>query len=242
MRRVIRLIGIAISIGIADSLNPSTIGPALFLAGGEHPRAKVSEFTFGVFAVYLIGGAAIALGPGQLLLDLVPHPRREVRHIIEISAGVAMLVAAAVLWRFRESLSKREIKTPATEGRSAALIGATIMAVELPTAFPYFAAIAAIVGSGFDPLRQLFLLVVFNIAFVLPLIGILATLAFAGDRAVQMLTTSRQWLEKHWPALLATVALLAGIFVVLLGVTGIAGPRSRLARLLRHVPGFPKHP
>ena len=34
------------------------------------------------------------------------------------------------------------------EGRSSALLGATITAVELPTAFPYFAAIAAIVGSG----------------------------------------------------------------------------------------------
>jgi cytochrome c biogenesis protein CcdA len=239
---MIRLIGIVISIGVADSLNPSTIGPALFLAGGDRPRTQVGEFTFGVFAVYLLGGAVIALGPGQLLLDLVPHPRREVRHIIEISAGVAMLVAAAVLWRFRDTLAKRQASAISPEGRSSALLGATIMAVELPTAFPYFAAIAAIVGSGFDPLRQLFLLVLFNVAFVLPLLGIVGTLTFAGERAAQILTARRQWLEKHWPAVLAGVALLAGIFVVLLGITGIAGPRSRLARFLRHLPGFPKHP
>jgi cytochrome c biogenesis protein CcdA len=239
---MIRLIGIVISIGIADSLNPSTIGPALFLAGGDHPRVKVGEFTLGVFAVYFLGGAAIALGPGQLLLDLVPHPHRTVRHIIEVTAGVAMLVAAAVLWRHRNSLSQREIKTINPEGRSAALLGATITAVELPTAFPYFAAIAAIVGSGFDPVRQLILLLLFNICFVLPLLGILGTLTFARDRAGQWLTTGRQWLEARWPALLAIVALIAGIVVVLLGVTGIAGPRSRLARLLRHIPGFPKHP
>ncbi len=239
---MIRLIGIVISIGIADSLNPSTIGPALFLAGGDHPRTKVGEFTLGVFAVYFLGGAAIALGPGQLLLDLIPHPHLAVRHILEVTAGVAMLVAAAVLWRNRNRLSQRQIRTVNPEGRSAALLGATIMAVELPTAFPYFAAIAAIVGSGFDPVRQLILLLLFNICFVLPLLGILATLTFARDRAGQWLTTGRQWLEARWPVLLAGVALIAGILVVLLGVTGIAGPRSRLARLLRHIPGFPKHP
>jgi cytochrome c biogenesis protein CcdA len=238
---MLRLIGIAISIGIADSLNPTTIAPALFLATAERPRRQVAEFTFGVFAVYLLGGAAIALGPGQLLLSLVPHPHRTVRHVIEIAVGVAMLVAAAVLWRHRERLAERESKRVNVEGRSSALLGATIMAVELPTAFPYFAAIAAIVGSGLDPVRQLTLLVLFNVCFVLPLLGILATLTFAGDRAVDVLGSVRDWLGRHWPRLLAGVALAAGIFVVLLGVTGFAGPRSRLARLLRHLPGF-HHP
>jgi cytochrome c biogenesis protein CcdA len=238
---MLRLMGIAISIGIADSLNPSTIGPALFLAGGERPRTKVGEFTIGVFAVYFIGGAAIALGPGQLLLQLVPHPHRDARHIIEIGAGAAMLLASLILWRFRKHLSEREIMTPKTEGRSSVAFGATIMAVELPTAFPYFAAIAAIVGSGFDPVRQLLLLLLFNICFVLPLLGIIATLTVARDRAGTLLANSRQWLQTHWPVLLSVVALLAGVFVVLLGVTGLAGPRSHLAKLLHHFPGF-KHP
>jgi cytochrome c biogenesis protein CcdA len=241
MRAMLRLIGLVISIGLADSLNPSTIGPALFLAGGDHPRTKVAKFTLGVFAVYLLGGAAIALGPGQLLLALVPRPDRAARHDIEIAVGAAMLLAAAMLWRFRERLSARQVKTLSPEGRSSAALGATIMAVELPTAFPYFAAIAAIVGSGFDPVRQLVLLVLFNICFVLPLLGILGTLTFAHERAGPMLSGARQRLEAHWPAVLATLALLAGVFVILLGVTGIAGPHSRLFRLLHHLPGF-KHP
>jgi cytochrome c biogenesis protein CcdA len=143
-----------------------------------------------------------------------------------------------VLWRFRERLSRRQIKTLSPEGRSSAALGATIMAVELPTAFPYFAAIAAIVGSGFDPVRQLILLVLFNICFVLPLLGILGTLTFGRERAAPMLTGARQRLEARWPAVLAILALLAGVFVILLGVTGIAGPHSRIARILHHLPGF----
>ena len=48
---MIRLLGLVISIGIADSLNPTTIAPALYLASGRHPRRQVAEFTLAVFAV-----------------------------------------------------------------------------------------------------------------------------------------------------------------------------------------------
>ena len=62
------------------------------------------------------------------------------------------------------------------------MLGASITAVELPTAFPYFAAIAAILGAGLGPVRDLVLLLVFNLCFVLPLVAIVATLTFAPDR------------------------------------------------------------
>jgi cytochrome c biogenesis protein CcdA len=236
---VFRLIGLAVSIGLADSLNPTTIGPALYLATGERARERVAEFTIAVFVVYLAGGAAIALGPGQLVLSLVPKPDAEDRHVIEIVAGAAMIGAAALLWRNRERLSKREPPAVSAEGKSSAILGATISAVELPTAFPYFAVIAAIVGSGLDPARQIVLLVLFNICFVLPLIGIVATLTFAGDRAERLLSAWRDFLQRRWPALLAGLALLAGIFVILLGATGFAGRAhggfGRIARRVRRL-------
>jgi cytochrome c biogenesis protein CcdA len=235
---MLRLIGLVVSIGIADSLNPTTIAPALYLATGERPRERVIEFTIGVFLVYLGGGAAIALGPGQLLLSLVPHPDRVARHVLEIVAGVAMLLAAAWLWRHRERLSDRKPPEIKMDGRSSAILGATITAIELPTAFPYFAAIAAIVGSGLDPVRQLVLLVLFNICFIAPLIGIIATLAFAKDEAEHVLGSIRDWLHDHWPTLLAILAVVAGVLVIVLGVTGLAGPNNRASRLVHRLRGL----
>jgi cytochrome c biogenesis protein CcdA len=230
---MLRLIGIAISIGIADSLNPTTIAPALYLAGSEDGRRKVSQFTAAVFLVYFVGGAAIALGPGQLILSVLPHPRPRTRYILEIIAGAAMLTAAAFLWRHRAQLAKRDLPAVAPEGKSSAILGATITAVELPTAFPYFAVIAAIVGSGLDPLRQLGVLVLFNVCFVAPLLVMIALLAFAGERANQLLTVARDKLQRNWPLLLAGLGLIAGVFVVLLGVTGLAGTHSRFGHFLR---------
>ena len=139
------------------------------------------------------------------------------------------------------SLSNREPSEVRAEGRSSWLLGATITAIELPTAFPYFAAIAAIVGSGLGPTRQLILLLMFNVCFVLPLIGIVVLLTVYGDRAGQVLGRIRIWLHRHWPVLLAIVATLAGVVVITLGVTGLARPRSRIGvigRKLRHlIPG-----
>jgi cytochrome c biogenesis protein CcdA len=234
---MLQLIGLVVSIGLADSLNPSTIAPGLYLAIGRNARTGLIQFTFAVFAVNLVGGAAIALGPGEALLALVPKPGATARYILETVAGVVMLIAAVVLWRRRERLARRELPTPKSEGRSAIVLGLSISAVELPTAFPYFAVIAAVVGSGLDPVRQLILLALYNVAFVLPLILIIATLTFAPDRADRILRRGRDLLQRHWPRLLAGLALLAGTFVTVIGVTGLTGrshgSAGRLSRQLR---------
>lgn len=235
---MIRLLGLVLSIGIADSLNPTTIGPALFLATSKHPRRQVAEFAFGVFSVYLLGGLIIALGPGQLLLSLVPRPGRHLGYLLETVAGVAMLAAAAFLWGYRRRLARAEAPDFSGRRRSSAVLGATITAVELPTAFPYFAAIAAVVGADVDVPRMVFLLVVFNLCFIAPLLGILATLTFAGANAQRVLAGWRVRLEAHWPAVLATLAFLAGLIVTLLGVTGLAighhNDFGTFSRRLRH--------
>jgi cytochrome c biogenesis protein CcdA len=233
---MIRLIGLAVSIGLADSLNPSTIAPALYFATGPDARRRVTEFTIAVFVIYLAGGVAIALGPGQLLLSLLPHPNADTRHVLEIVAGAALLIASLWLWRGRERLSKRPLPAANPEGRSGLLLGATITLLELPTAFPYFAVIAAIVGSGLDPARQILLLVLFNVCFVLPLLGIIATLAVAGNRADQILMRWRNFLQRNWPTLLSGLLFIAGIFVVLLGSTAFASAgHSRFGRLMRRL-------
>jgi len=229
---MLRLLGIVISIGLADSLNPSTIGPALYMATGERGRGRVAEFTLAVFAVYFVGGAAIAVGAGQLIRPLLPHPRHHIASIVEIAVGIAMIAGAALLWRHRQRLAHRDPPDFDPHGRSSWVLGASITALELPTAFPYFAAIAAILGAGLGPVRDLVLLLVFNLCFVLPLLGIVATLTFAPESSERLLTTGRGFLQRHWPTVLAGMALLAGLFVVALGVTGIGASHSRFLRRL----------
>ena len=234
---MLRLMGIVISIGLADSLNPTTIAPALYLATGERGRERVAEFTLAVFLVYFLGGAAILVGAGTIIRPLLPHPRHHIANIIEVAVGVAMLGVAGMLWRHRERLAHRDPPDFDPYGKSSWVLGASITEIELPTAFPYFAAIAAIVGTDLDAVRDLLLLLLFNLCFVAPLIGIWATLAFAPRHADRLLAIGRDFLQRHWPTVLAGVALVAGLFVILLGVTGFAGHSRFLRRLHRTLRG-----
>jgi len=219
---MLRLIGLVVSISLADSLNPSTVGPALYLASGEQPHRNVLRFTVGVAGVSFVAGAVLTIGPGQALLALVPRPGPTVRYIAETVAGVGMLIAAGVLWRKRHRLGHRAAMDSPRRTASPVVLGVTIEAVELPTAFPYFAAIAAIVASGLNVERELILVVIYNVCFVSPLLLILLTLRVAGESAERVLTAVRTYLAEHWPVLLAGVALLAGLFITALGVTGLA--------------------
>ena len=236
---MLRLVGLMITIGLADSINPSTIAPALYLGTGPGGRTRVAEFTLSVFLVYFFGGALIALGPGQLVRSAFPHPDFEDRALAEIIAGVFLLVASLLIWRRRRRLEAHPLPGEGAGRRSSILLGAGITAVELPTAFPYFAAIAAIIASRPSLLAATVLLLVFNFCFVLPLIGILATLTFAGEEAERLLLAGRRFLERRWPQALAALIFIVGLFAFVLGATGLAatkhGPVARFFRHVRHI-------
>jgi cytochrome c biogenesis protein CcdA len=121
-------------------------------------------------------------------------------------------------------------------------MGAWISAAELPTAFPYFAAIAAVVGSGVAIEEQVVLVALYNLCFALPLLGIAAGIAIAGDSALVRLRRARAWLHRRWPVLVAAAALLAGLFVLTLGVTGLEfRAHGAVGSISRHLRGVISH-
>jgi cytochrome c biogenesis protein CcdA len=234
-----RVLGVVVSIALADSLNPSTSVTGLVLASGSHPRRSVLEFALGVFTVFLLGGLVLTLGPGHAILALVPRPTATTRYILETIAGVAMFIVSLALWRRRGSTDDGRRSAGANRSRSPFVLGAAIAAFELPTAFPYFAAIAAIVGTGLGVLKQIVLVGIYDACFVAPLLGIALAIAIGGEPAVAQLARVRRWLQGHWPVLLSRLALAAGIFVVTLGVTGLTlrapGDTGQFSRGLRHL-------
>jgi len=240
---MLRILWVVVSIGLADSVNPTSIGPALYLASGRRPCRAVLEFAAGYTAVMLVAGLVLTLGPGGAILALVPKPNATTRYILETIAGAAMLITAAVLWRRRGSLSRRESAAEShPQNRSPAKLGAWISAAELPTAFPYFAAIAAVVGSGVPVEERVLLVAIYNLCFVLPLLAIVAGVMIGGERALERLRRARAWLHRRWPVLVAAAALLAGLFVTALGVTGLEfHAHGAVGSISRHLRGLISH-
>lgn len=207
------------AIALADCINPSLIGGELFVATGRHPRKETIAFTLAAWIVTFGFGLAVALGLGDLILALVPKPGRTVKYGLVTAAGVVLVAGGAVVWFRRASLVSKEAGTERREShRPAALMGAGIAGVELLTAFPYFAAIAMITGSGASNAGRLALLVLYCVVYTLPLIAVALIIAVMGERADRILRPAGTWLSAHWPAVVAPLTAAFGIGVLVYGI------------------------
>ncbi|MDX6503657.1 MAG: hypothetical protein QOE29_782 [Gaiellaceae bacterium] len=219
---MLQLLVLVAFVALVDSLNPTTVGPALYLATAADARRSVAAFTAGVLGVSLAGGLVLTFGPGRLLIGAVPHPSSQLKHEIELACGLAALLIALVLWLIRGRLSAHVDQKAHQVERSSLLLGAGIMLVELPTAFPYFAVIAAIVSSEVSAPEELLLLVLFNAIFVAPLLAILVMRLLADDNAVSRLERLRATLHRRMGVLLPLVVLLVAVVLLALGGVGLA--------------------
>jgi len=138
-----------------------------------------------------------------------------------VLGGVALLLALG-LWLRRSDVARRFSGGGARAGAgSSFLVGAAIMAVELPTAFPYFAVIAAIVGSGRRLATQVALLVLFNTIFVAPLVAITAARSLMHNRAEPLLARLRDGIDRHAADLLPALVALVAVALLTIGAVGL---------------------
>jgi cytochrome c biogenesis protein CcdA len=207
------------SIGVADSINPSTVVPALWMA--STPRAHLASFTAGVFAMYYLGGLVLVFGPGPALISSLHDFHGTFEHGLEAGGGVIVLVAALALWRSRHSERSVRLPRPGCTRSSAFGLGAGIMAIELPTAFMYFGAISAVLAVHPVAVEEISLLVVYNALFVAPLVAILAIRRFAGARAERWLAAAWERLIGLGQLLLAGLTGSAGAALLIIGITGL---------------------
>lgn len=207
------------SIAVADSINPSTVVPALWLAGAERGRG-LGSYTLGVFAVYLAGGVVLVFGPGPALIAALHHVGGPLEHALQVAGGIVALAFAAALWRSRRRVEAEQRPRRGYTRTSTFALGAGIMALELPTAFIYFGAISAILAAHPGVPAELALLITYNALFVAPLVAIIVVRGLAGARADRLLASGEAWLRGFGQIVLSVVAGVAGVALMVLGVSG----------------------
>jgi len=207
-----------IAIALPDCINPSLIGGELFVAMGPRPRRRTAAFAAAAWTVTFLFGLAMGLGLGDLVLAFVPRPSARVKYDLIALAGAVLLVGGVVMLVRRRALAKSTSIDPGGPQGNAALLGAGVAGVELPTAFPYFAAITLIVGSNVSGASKLSLLVLYCLVYALPLIAIVVVCAVMGDRTERTLKPFSDWLSLHWPAVAGSVTCVIGIGVLGFGL------------------------
>ena len=198
-----------------------TIAVALYLASTHSSRSRLAGFAAGVFGAYALGGAVLILGPGQLLDAAATSSDSRGFHIASIVLGALLLIGALVLFRRRRLSAQAAPAIAQLSARSALALGAAVTALDLPTAFPYFAALAAILGSGVSTSSQLALLAAFNVIYVLPLALVLAVRMIAGERCDPMFARARQMIDRVAPTLLVALTAVTGGGLLVRGAHGL---------------------
>ncbi len=205
---------------LADSINPSTVVPALWLAAARS-AGLLTAFTFGVFTVYLVGGVALVLGPGAALMSLLHRLHGPLEHGLQAAGGVVVLLIALVLWRSR-SQPVREQRPPRSHSRrSAFTLGAVIMAVELPTAFMYFGAISAVLAARSAVATEILLVIIYNVVFVAPLVAIGLVRRLLGERADGWIAATESRVRRTGQLALTGIAGVSGTALLSFGVVGL---------------------
>lgn len=216
------LVALVLSVAIVDSLNPSTVGPAVYLATRKHAVRSLLGFTPGVFAVNVAAGLLLTLGPGQAILAAVPHPGEHTKHLVEVCLGLAALALACLLWPMRHRIAHEVMPKKNLRDGSSLALGAGIALANLPTAFPYFAVIAAIIGSDSNVPTQAALIVLFNLVVLSPLFAILAISMHPGKHGSNFLSYLGTKLDQWSPTLIPLVVLIFALALLLLGGIGLA--------------------
>jgi cytochrome c biogenesis protein CcdA len=169
-----------LALAFVDSINPSAIVVTLHLLSRGRVPAQVAVYIAAIFLTYLMLGAMMMSGIDALLPSSRTAGSTRLGFIVQGFIGLAMLLYA--------------IRTPTTAGSAPraepnastyaalAFLGVTVTIMELPTAVPYFGAIALLTSAGLPTGTWLSLLVLYNAIFVLPPLLLLVGHVACGKR------------------------------------------------------------
>jgi cytochrome c biogenesis protein CcdA len=155
-----------LALAVVDSINPSAIVVTLYLLSRERAAAQVVVYVAAIYVTYFTLGAMMLLGFDALLPSLNTMGSSRLAYIVQGLIGLAMLLYAILAPATARSAP--QLEPGASTFAALSVLGVTVTMMELPTAVPYFGAIALLTAAGLPPAGWLPLLALYNAIFVLP--------------------------------------------------------------------------
>jgi len=225
---MLELLAYLVPIVIVDAMNPALAAAMIFALGTHRPYRAAFWVLSGWFAIYFPAGIGLAVGLERITGALAsPRPSD---FLIQTPIALAMIWFAYKSARASEE-SKADKRVPQVGGSShtlgvfsGLLLGATINLVGLPFALPYFAAIDQMLKTDLSFTGAVFVLTLYNLAYILPF-ATLALLRFIyRDQADALFERINAWMEKASAVIMPIMLFLIGavllVDVVLYFTTG----------------------
>jgi cytochrome c biogenesis protein CcdA len=198
-------------LALIDSINPSALGVTLYLLlSGRSARAKVLVYLSGVFLSYFVIGVLLMLGLESIQAYLQSSAAYAVQGVI----GALLLIYGV----FAPSEPKKKTQTETrAQPQSLAglfLLGITVTVLEFATALPYLGAIGLLTTADLAVTEWLPILLVYNIIFVLPPLGLLLAYSVFGERLEKRFATWQEKLRKEARVTWLWIAAIVGFFLL----------------------------
>jgi cytochrome c biogenesis protein CcdA len=216
-----------LALALVDSINPSAIAVTLYLLSRGRVPAQVIAYVAAIFLTYLTLGAMMMAGIDALLPSLRIAGDSRTAFIVQGLIGLALLLYA--IRAPDAAASAPGVEPGASTYVALALLGITVTAMELPTAVPYFGAIAFLTSAGLRPAQWLPLLVLYNVIFVLPPVLLLVGHAAFGKRLDAQYAALRERLQ-------------AGARETMLWIAGLVGGALLVWSVIEYVARFVLRP
>jgi cytochrome c biogenesis protein CcdA len=169
-----------LALALIDSINPSAIVVTLYLLSIGRVPAQIVVYIAAIFLTYLMLGVVMMSGIDALLPSLGNIGTSRLGFVVQGLIGLAMLLYA--IRAPSTAKPARRVEPGASSYGALALAGVTVTTMELPTAVPYFGAIALLTTADLPMAQWLPLLVLYNAIFVLPPVLLLVGHIVVGNR------------------------------------------------------------
>ena len=206
-----RLLIAVLGLALLDSLNPMLFAGELYVLRGAQPERRAFAFIAGVLVVMVVGGLLLAGGLTRWLATYFSRLPDEVWLHAQLALGLG-LVLFGLFYRTHADL--RAVRKPPSGLFGPFLFGALLMLNEVTTAVPYFAAIALMSEASLTPSEWLIGLLVYNLAFVLPLFMFVAVHRIYRDRFDVLSHRIDGWMRKWGPRVLRYGSIAFGMLLL----------------------------
>jgi cytochrome c biogenesis protein CcdA len=214
------LLGYIVAIAAIDSLNPTATALQIYLLTTPKPVGRSIALISGIFVAYWTVGLLATVGLARLI-QWVFLTYSEWISLIQCILGIALLYVGWTLNSSSNAHQPLKNKPNSLQPIHTFFLGMSVTLLEAPTALPYIAAIERIAQAKLSFYDLAGVLSIYNVVFVMPLIGLLGIYIEFQDRRTELLKRINQSITQWTPKILRVLLLVTGSVLLVSGIMSI---------------------
>jgi len=214
------LLGYIVAIAAIDSLNPTATALQIYLLTTPKPVGRSIALISGIFVAYWTVGLLATVGLARLI-QWVFLTYSEWISLIQCILGIALFYVGWTLNSSSNAHQPLKNKPNSLQPIHTFFLGMSVTLLEAPTALPYIAAIERIAQAKLSFYDLAGVLSIYNVVFVMPLIGLLGIYIAFQDRRTELLKQINQSITQWTPKIMRVLLLVTGSVLLVSGIMSI---------------------